>query len=93
MSVTFISGHTHGFPWCISYTAYAKHTWCLCVVSSVLSFICDHFKVLIATGAQAHGLLVEVFVAMVSVACLYICLNRLCSCIYCSDYVSYVFIL
>jgi len=63
------------------------------VVSSVLSFICDHVEVLIATGAQALGLLVEVFVAMVSVAWLCICLNRLCSCIYCKDYVSYVFIL
>jgi hypothetical protein len=75
--VIFISGHTRGYPWCISDTDYAKHTWCLCVVSSVLSFICDHLKVLIETGAQARGLFLEVFVAMVSAAWLCICLNRL----------------
>ena len=54
--MTFISGHSHGFPWCISDPDYVEHTWCLCVVSSVLSFICDHVRVLIATGAQAPGL-------------------------------------
>jgi hypothetical protein len=92
-SVTFISDHTHGFPWIISDTSNAKHTWCLCVVSSVLSVICDRVDLFIAIGGQVRGLFLEVFVKMVSVVWFCICSNRLFSCVYCNDYVSYVFIM
>jgi hypothetical protein len=75
------------------YRLHKTYVVCVCVVSSVLSFICDHFMVLIAIGAQTRGLFLVVFVAMVSRASLCIYLNRLFCCIYCNDYVTYVFIL
>jgi hypothetical protein len=66
------------YLWSYTWVSMVHFVYRVCK-ASVLSFICDHFEVLIATGAQARGLLVEVFVEMVSVAWLCICLNRLCS--------------